>query len=117
MLEVCGGRPSEDLASLFRSLFPKKRNLPVIDGKRASRINRWASRGRDRDRESMRTMIDKDLRGVADWSRCAFEKGGGVWGAQLKTVHAKRGLVAEEKLVAKSTGSIIRKFTHPYRSK
>ena len=61
-------------------------------------------------------MIDKDLRGVADWSRCAFEKGCLSMGcAQVKTVHAKRGLVAEEKFVAKSTGSIIRKFTHPYR--
>ena len=59
----------------FVRCFRRKRNLPVIDGKRASRINRWASRGRDRDRESVRTMIDKDLRGVADWSRCAFEKG------------------------------------------
>ena len=94
--------------------FRRKETRPVIDGKRASRIKRWASRERDCVHESVRTMIDKDLRGVAEWSRCAFEKEDAGRGVHLKTVHAKRVFTQRRahmrEMKIECSRSIIRQF-------
>ena len=82
--------------------FRRKETRPVIDGKRASRIKRWASRETDCAHEGVRTMIDKDLRGVAEWSRCAFEKGG--WCSRCTPENRSR----EEMKIEPSLRSIIR---------
>jgi hypothetical protein len=87
---VCGGRRSEDLASRFRSRFPKKK-YPAGHRRKTGLSDQEVGVARkDCAHEGVRTMVDKDLRRVAEWSRCVFEKEDAERVVHLKTVHANR---------------------------